>query len=287
MTLEDVIYTRLTTSTELATLLARYNSIPAVFYQTAPDDSAAGWQQKKQYPRISYLVDYISNPERKTSGVMSLDILCTEEGASPEELEPIVRELLCGIFITPDEGPPYSLAWARSDAFDQAKTDGTVIGVTVTLDVYAFPAQSSTDPDPVLAMNHYIEHLIPDAVIIGGKKPTPQVFVPTKEAPTFYFRTESLQMERQTNFVSWLTGVIACHIFAGGEEVTWLKYLTDLLALAGEVTMLDTSPMFLTNLKADSTVSALASGQLRLYVRFGLLRRPQYSHLLNNIDISR
>ena len=271
MTLEDVIYTRLTTSTALAALLATYNSAPAVFYQTAPDDSAAGWKQRKQYPRISYLVDYISNPERKTSGVMSLDILCTEEGASPEELEPIVRELLCGIFITPDEGPPYSLEWSRSDAFDQAKTDGTVIGVTVTLDVYAFPAQTTTDPDPVLAMNHYIEQLISDAVIIGGKKPTPQILTPTEAAPAFYSRLVSMQMQRQTNTVAWMDGVIACHIFAGGREITWLKFLTDRLALAGEVTMLDTSPMFLTNLKADSTVSALAVGQLRLYVRFGLL----------------
>lgn len=46
--------------------------------------------------------------------------------------------------------------------------------------------------------------------------------------------------------------------------------------------MLDKSPMFFTKIKADSSVSPLAVGQLRLSIRFGLLRRRKYAHPLMN-----
>lgn len=284
MTLEDLIYKRMTEDTSLKAALAVYSGKPAVFYQAAPDDTATGWKQRKQYPRIDYVVDYISNPERKTSGILTLNIMSTEDGVPPEELEPAVRQLLCGIFLTPDDAPPYSLAWNRSDAFTQSKgeMDGSVsiIGITVTFDLYAFPLQTTTDPDPVLAMNHYIEQLIPEAKVIDGIKPLEQIFTPQQETPAFYFRLETIQTQRETNTVAWMDATVACHIFAGGEETTWLKYLVDALAVAGEVIMLDTSPMFLQNLKADNTLDALSTGQLRLYVRFGILRRPPYNHPL-------
>lgn len=280
MTLEDVIYQQLTGSKTLAALLAAYSGAPAVFYQTAPDDKAAGWEQRKQYPRLSYIVDYIANPERKTSGILTLDILCTEEGAAPEEIEPIVRGLLGGIFMTPDDAAPCSLAWARSDSFEQARADGNIIGTTVTFDLYAFPAQITTDPDPVLAMNRWTEDLIDTATIIGGRKPTDRIFVPTPLTPAFYWRVEALTLARETNTVAWVDGVVIGHIFAGGEETGWLRYTTNTLMLAGEVLMLDTSPMLLKKIKADNTLSALAQGQLRLDVQFGLLRRPGYAHPL-------
>lgn len=282
MTFEDILRGILIENDALNELLAKYADCSAVFYQSAPDDTAKGWEQRKQYPRIDYAVDYISNPERKTSGVMTLNVYCTEDGTLPEEIEPIIRNLLCGTFITPDDAPPYSLSWARSDVFQAEKSDGIVIGVTMTFDVFSFPSQVTTDPDPVLAMNHYIEELIPIAEIIGGKKPTERVFAPSKDYPAFYFRLESIQTQRETNTVAWMDCVIACHIFAGGEEITWLKYLVDRLAIAGDVEMLDTSYMLLQNLKADSTMDALSMGQLRIYGRFGILRRELYAHPLIN-----
>lgn len=282
MTFEDLLYSRMTEDETLKGELAQFGKVPAIFYQTAPDDTATGWKQGKQYPHIAYVVDYTANTERKTSGILTLDIMSTEDGTPPEELEPVVRDLLCGVFITPDNAPPYSLAWNRSDAFKQGHndSDGIITGITVTFDLYAFPFQTTTDPDPILAMNHYIEQTIPAAEIIGGKKPTAQIFTTSQEAPAFYFRLETIQIQRETNTVAWMDATIACHIFAGGEETTWLKYLVDALAIAGEISMLDTSPMFLQNLKADNTLDALSTGQLRLYVRFGTLRRQPYNHPL-------
>lgn len=280
MTLEDLIYSRLSRDADLAGMLAVFHSSPAVFYQTAPDDTAEGWARRKQYPRINYTVDYASNPERKTCGVLSLDISSSEDDTPPEELEPLVRRILCGVFLTPEE-LPYSLAWTRSDSYDQTREDdGVVVGITVLFDVYAFPPQITTDPDPVLAMNHWCESAVPGAEIIGGRKPAAEVFVPSPERPALYFRLETVQTQRITNTVAWMDATIACHVFAGGEETTWLKYLAGELAAAGEVIMLDSSPMFLNNLRVDNTLDALSTGQMRLGVRYGVLRRPGYAHPL-------
>ena len=285
MALDELIYKRICESTELTKFLARYNDQPAVFFQKAPDDTAAGWKKRCQYPRIDYAVDLQSNPERKTSGTLTLTIWSLGNSDTlPEDLEPIVKKLLCGVFLKPNDAPPYSLSWARSDAFNEEHGDNIVIGIVLTFDVYGFPNQITSDPDPVLAINAYIKKLEPNATIIGSDD-FEETLVPNAQNPAFYFRLESIQTQRETNTVAWMDAVLAGHIFAEDDATKWLKILVDALALDGEVTMLDTSPMFITSLKADNTLDALSVGQLRIFVRFGILRRKPFAHELKaNVD---
>lgn len=283
MTLEDLIYTRLSDPDGPAAKLARYGEAPAIFYQAAPEDTAAGWDGKRQYPRIDYTVDMQANPERQSCGVLTLNIWCSEQCAPPEDLEPEVRAMMREVFMHPDESPPYSLAWVRSDAFEgrsQANPATLVNGITVLFDLFAFPVQETTDPDPILAINEYVKQWAPDALVIG--KDTLERFqIATTDQPIFYFRLASLQLQRETNTVAWMDGMIAGYIYAPEEtRLKWLKALVDVLSLDGEVTMLDTSPMFLRGIKADSAADPLTVGQLRLQIRFGLLRRPKYAHTL-------
>lgn len=287
MTFEDLIYQRLIGSRDLSNQLARYGDAPAVFFQTAPDDKATAWKNRKQYPRIDYLVDLQSNPERKTSGTLTLNIWSAEDGTPPEELEPIVLQLLCGVFLVPDNSPPYALAWARSEPFEATAgkgENGIIVGASLTFDVYAFPCQATTDPDPILAINRYIKQHAPEATVIGSDE-LERVTVPTAANPAFYFRLEMIQTQRETNTVAWVDAILAGHLFAAGEEVTWLKAIFDDLALDGEVIMLDDSPMFITNLKADTTYDATSTGQMRIAVRFGLLRRKLQPHALNHANM--
>ena len=283
MTLEDLIYTRLSDPDGPAAKLARYGEAPAIFYQAAPEDTAAGWDGKRQYPRIDYTVDMQANPERQSCGVLTLNIWCSEQCAPPEDLDPEVRAMMREVFMQPDESPPYSLAWVRSDAFEgrsQANPATLVNGITVLFDLFAFPVQETTDPDPILAINEYVKQWAPDALVIG--KDTLERFqIATTDQPIFYFRLASLQLQRETNTVAWMDGMIAGYIYAPEEtRLKWLKALVDVLSLDGEVTMLDTSPMFLRGIKADSAADPLTVGQLRLQIRFGLLRRPKYAHTL-------
>ncbi len=289
MTLEDLIYTRLTTRATLTEKLARFGDAPAVFYQAAPGDQADGWNNKKQYPRMDYIVDMQANPERQASGLMTLNIWCNEAGAPPEEIEPEVRAALCDVFMQPTEQPPYCLAWIRSDSWEEravTQKGNQVIGITVLFDVLAFPSQETTDPDPVLAMNHFIKEWEPQAVVIGTDAMA-DFFTAEADRPAFYFRLASMEVARETNTVVWMNASIAGHLFAPktAARLQWLKYLADTLATMGEVTMLDTSPMFLKTIKADSAVDYLTTGQLRLGVQFGILRRPKYAHTLTEPNI--
>ncbi len=285
MTLEDLIYNRLIQRTELTEKLARFEDVPAVFYQSPPGDQASGWKNKQQYPRLDFIVDLQANTERQTSGLMTLNIWCNEAGIQPEEIEPEVQNALRDIFMQPAEQPPYCLRWVRSDNFELKSntTKGShVIGITALFDVLAFPNQETTDPDPVMAMNQFIREWEPEAVVIGADT-LPDYFMANNMKPAFYFRLAALSLERETNTVVWMNASIAGHIFAPAAEsrLKWLKYLVDTLSLKGEVTMLDTSPMFIRSIKADSAVDYLATGQLQLNVRFGILRRPKYVHTLN------
>lgn len=272
MTLEDLIYQRLCNHRPLRECLATYGDAPAVFYQSAPDDTSDGWKDKTQYPRIDYVIDYQANPDRKTSGVLTLNIYCSGNGAAPEDVEPIVQILLKDVFLTTSDGTPYAMAWARSDAFD-IKDDAPITGITLTFDIFAFPSHETVDPDPIQTMNCYIERIYPSAKIIGGNTSLPEEFQPSAEAPAFYFRLAGLDTDRETNTVAWMNAAIACHIFAGGQEVKYMKAIADRLALAGEVIMPDTSPMFIKRLQADASLNALVTGQLRISAQFGILRR--------------
>ncbi len=284
MTLEDLIYKRIAERTAITEKLARFGDVPAVFYQSAPGDQADGWKSKKQYPRLDFIVDMQANPERQSSGLMTLNIWCNEAGVPPEDIEPEVRSALCDIFMQPAGQPPYCLAWVRSDSFEMSSntTKGThVTGVTVLYDVLAFPNQETSDPDPVLAINHFVKEWEPAAVVIGADA-IADYFTAAANSPAFYFRLANLEMARETNTVAWMNASIAGHIFAptAALRLQWLKYLVDTLTVQGEVTMLDTSPMFLKNIKVDSAADYLTTGQLRISVQFGILRRPKYAHTL-------
>lgn len=276
MTFEELIYSRLIGNDGIASRTARYSGAPAVFFQRAPDDTAIGWNDGKQCPRLGYAVDFRANPERKTSGILAVNIFCDHDGIQPEELEPYVREALCGVFLTPENSFPYSLSWASSEAFEwersgEGHTDTLFQGTTMLFDVYAFPLQTTVDPDPVLAMNAYVRDQLPESVVIGDST-IPDVLEPEPDHPVFYFREESSETAEETNTVVWVHASLACHIFAGGRENVWIHALSNRLRLQGEVTMLDNSPMFFRNVQTDSAAAALSTGQLRLLVRYGLLR---------------
>jgi hypothetical protein len=282
--IEELLYARMTTYPALIGKLAKYDDAPAVFYQIAPSDKAGGWNNKVQYPRIDVTVDMQANPERQSSGQAIINIWCNETGMMPEEIEPDVRAALCGVFMTPEGEPPYCLAWQRTDAFEDSRGEADqgnqVIGMTILFDIFAFPNQITSDPDPIMAMNRFMKELESGVTVIGHDTLTPY-YEPQAAAPAFYFRIISMETSDETNTVAWMNGTIAGHVFAPTAEarLRWIKYLIDTLALAGEITMLDNSPMMIRRLTADAGLDALSQGQIRMQVRFGILRRAMYQPL--------
>lgn len=287
MTLEELLYRRLTQAPGLRDVLARYRGTPAVFYQRAPADTDAGWGSAVQYPRLDFMADLRADPERQTAGVVSVNLWCTQAGPAPEDLEPQLRAALCGALLAPEGQPVCALAWARSDGFEfksEVRADDLVSGVTVLFDLYAFPDQVTGDPDPVQGMFRWAGRAMPEALVIG-RDPIPDAFVPTAGRPALYFRVERLAVDRETFAAVWYAGTLVVHLFApeAGIRVKWLRAMVDDLARAGEVTLLDGSPMLLRSVAADSGADPLSAGQLRLGVRWGALRR-RYAHPLNHIN---
>lgn len=288
-TIEELIYTCMTTAHGIREKLAKYEGKPAVFYQNAPSDEASGWKNKAQYPRIDITVDMQANPERQTSGQATVNIWCNNTGITPEEIEPDVRNALCGVFMTPEDKPPYCLSWQRSDAFDHADSERAyqVAGITMIFDIFAFPNQVTSDPDPIMAINRYAKALESKSTVIGHDTLT-SYYEPQAAAPAFYFRIVSMETAEETNSVAWMNGTIAGHVFAPTAEMRlrWIKCLINAIALDREITMLDTSPMFIQRLAADSSLDMLSQGQIRIQVRFGILRKRFQGKPLSHIGLA-
>ena len=64
--------------TQLGGMLAVFDGQPAFFYQKAPHDDTPGWGTPK-YPRLDFNVDMRHDPERKTEGTMTFNIVCSRD----------------------------------------------------------------------------------------------------------------------------------------------------------------------------------------------------------------
>lgn len=277
-----LIRQRLLAINQIAIRLAVYADKPAIFFQSVPDDNSKAWTSIAQYPRIVLSMDVFANAERNIMGALTVDIICTEIGTPPEEIEPYVRQALEGVFFTPKGDTTFSPKWRNTQVFrENNSTDKSFnIGMTLNFDIYEFPFLETSDPDPIAAINFYAKAWDKHLVVIG-KAELPEIFEPTRQSPVAYFRCVSENVDRQTNTVVWITGDLVLHLFAPNlrDRMEWLEQFAQSLSLDGEVTMLDGSPMFIRNVKRDSRADEV-TGQLTIGVRYGLLRKPNYAHTM-------
>ena len=98
--IEKAIDQHLSNQESLLPFLAKFDEGPAIFSQEAPPDTDSGWEEGPQYGRIVYAVDLQGDPERIMGGMLAVDILCKEDQQFPEEIEPVVRDLIHGYFFS-------------------------------------------------------------------------------------------------------------------------------------------------------------------------------------------
>ena len=277
-----LIRKRLLEINQVAIRLAVYAEKPAVFFQSAPDDNSETWTSIAQYPRIILSMDMFANAERNVMGLLVVDVICTEEGLPPEEIEPYVIQALEGVFFTPKGDTTFSPKWRNTQVFrEQNVTDKSHnIGMTLNFDIYEFPVLETSDPDPIAAINFYAQNWDKKLVVIGRDE-LPEIFEPKRHSPVAYFRRVNTSVEKQTNTVIWILGDVAMHLFAPTlrDRIEWLEQFSQGLSFAGEITMLDGSLMFVRNIRGDSRADEV-TGQLTIGVRYGLLRKPKYVHTM-------
>ena len=137
-TIEALIRKRLIGNAQLSEKLATFGAAPAIFFQEAPDDKDESWGDA-QYPRIVFSADTFADPARDRRKVMFVDIACSTTGTPPEEIEPLVRDTLAGVFFTPDVGETFSAKWKETQVFKEAVGDREplIVGMTVSLQCVA------------------------------------------------------------------------------------------------------------------------------------------------------
>lgn len=288
MTLEELVYSRLKGDVLIAGWLTKFNDNPAVFEIQAPSDQDKGWDKKKTYPRIIYATDKQENAERKVSGTLTIDVMTTNDGATgPEVIEEQVRKLLTHTFFEATNEPVVALVWNQTAAFEE---DETVIGVTITFDMLAFPSQinGTRKPDPIKGIISYCKELYPTARLFDSAPTAPYMWTPTAQAPALYWRLTGVTTDQITNSVTWMTATIVGHLFAPtpSDRLPWIRQITEELATGPNIYMDDDSPLMLQRISADSSRDALKDGQITLTVRYGVLRTRPTSPALNNTNMT-
>lgn len=288
--LPSMIQSRLSSYGPLADLLSHYSGQPAVFYQTSPADQQSGWNGLSQYPRIVFDLDEQANAERKSSGTLVAIIYADRDGTEPERIEPLVKSRLKDLLVKPEGSFPYCFAWARTDAFELESKGGGVtnrriIGLEVRFDIVEYPAQETTDPDPIAALNAFLLDAFPELTVLGLSKM--EEFTETDAGhPAVYCRLQSERTVEITNTVVWMDATIAIHVICSDAEAR-LKITADisnLITWAAEIIMLDGSPMRPLRMELNNTADYLKEGQLNGVFHYGVLRWMAKPHRIMNAN---
>ncbi len=280
--IRQLIHEQVSADAQIAGMLAAYKGAPAFFYQKSPSDSREGWGEPR-YPRVDFNLDTRHEPERRTEGTLTVNIWCTTEcpavGSSDPDraIEQRLLELISGTFYTGGDRETICAEWERSDEFtlerDRDNSLPEVYGLTVTFALMAFPAQITTDPDPIQGLNIWTKRHFPKMTAIAYDD-MPPVWKPTDENPAVYWRfAGTSSVDLQSYAVTWYTGAFAAHIIA--ESVTernrWAKAMIERGQLDGEIILPDTSPMLIKGIAARNSADPLREGQIELTGRYGVL----------------
>ncbi|WP_080840001.1 hypothetical protein [Cohnella massiliensis] len=285
MNLEELIYQKLQQDATLSDQLSVFAELPAIFWGQAPEDTDEGWANA-QYPRVDYVADRSWDPERKVEGALILNVWCLVSSAVvPEVIEDRLRSLLDGAVFHPADEPVTALRWNRSDPFEASNRgdgDELIVGVTVSFDLLAFPAQTTYSPDPIASLNAWAGDKYAELQV------DPASWSPSDSTPALYWRLSGVTAVERTNWGIWVTVSVAGHILAPSPatRLNWIRQLVEAAARAKRIRMDDGSPMFVTRVSADSSQDSFREGQVRLSARFGVLNEAIIAEKLGQLTIN-
>jgi hypothetical protein len=286
MNLEELIRKRFLESESLVKRLSVFGGMPAVFSPEPPEENQEGWNGTTQYPMVYYSYDLQANEERQSAGILSVSLLCQNTtDVMPEVIEPLIKDCLRDVILTPEGGLPYCFTWARTDAFSIAES--MTIGCEIRFDILAYPSQVTTDPDPVEATNQYLKRMYPECVVIGYDR-LEEITEATAEKPVLYCRLLATDKDMETNMVTWMDGRMAVHILCPDSSVRMkmAAAISNEMSLDAEIIMLDDSPMFIKRTQANYKSDYLKDGQIFVTGHYGLLRYRAKHKSLNVANIN-
>lgn len=283
--IEQAIYDHLSTASGLA-MLAQYNGKPAVFSQNSPSDTDPAWANGPQFPRLVFAVDWEHSADRSLGGTMTVDIVCQEQGAPPDGIEGVARELLHGWFFTAD-GETVAAQWVNSAYFTEPASK--VAGVTITFTLLGFPLMR-IDPDVIERINSWTVSQFPALSVINATT-LPAAWKPDENSAAVYWRIVS------TAPASWIpetwqtiyqTTVLRAHIFAASiaDVTNWAQQIVVALYAAKRLKKDKAAPILVnTNNVIDPSADALRTGQVTVDATYGVIVWHQPDNMLNHINV--
>lgn len=140
--------------------------------------------------------------------------------------------------------------------------------------IQKYPAQETTDPDPVMALNRYIKKLFPECIVFGIDELS-EYTIPA-DTPVFYSGLKSIDSTdgHCRSSLSWFNAVISVHLLCPKPSLR-LKMMAALhqsLAKDEEIIMFDDSPMVVKALKMNNNADYLREGQMSLTGYYACLK---------------
>lgn len=283
--IDKAIFQHLSSSAQLADLLAKFDGAPAVFYQEAPTDTDPDWPGNPQYPRIIFALDVQGDPARAIGGRLMAEAHCAPGTIPPEELEPVVRKLVDGYFFS-DTGVTMAAQWEDSRYFTD--TADSVSGVTLTFSLLAFPMISTEDIDVTARANEWTAKRFPGLLVIN--RDALPAWKPSKEKCAVYWRVDSVKPAGwipDAHQTVWRSALLKCHIFATDVSKAASVAQNILLSLDSDRRFLKPpeSPIIVNrDNSVDMSVDALRVGQVSVEATFGFIIKPKPAMYLEHIN---
>lgn len=285
--IEQALYEHLSGQEALKPYLALYDGEIAVFNQEAPADVDPIWGDGPQYGRIVFAEDLQGDPERTMGGLLSVDILCKEDEQYPEEIEPLVRQMIHGWFFS---NGTFTVAaqWKNSAYFTEPGKN--VTGVTLTFDLLGFPVLSCDPVDVVGRLNAWTAERFPEIHVLNYAALPSSAWQPGDGEAAIYWR---VAQEAQTSWIpttfqhTWRTATAKGHIFAADlasvgkitRAVTEQLYTDKRLLREGE------SPIMVnTRNTFTDGADALRTGQMTVEATYGIITYRKNSGVIRNIN---
>lgn len=285
--IEQALYEHLIEQQDLADFLGRYSKKPAIFNQEAPADNDVLWE--KQYGRVVFAVDLQGDPAHIMSGTLMVDISCKKSEQLPEDVEPVLRQLIHGYFFSKGTST-VSAQWKNTSYFTEPTND--VIGCTVTFSLLAFPVITTSNPDVIARFNEWTSLRFPDLHVINYKELPAQAWKPTGTESAVYWR---LVQDSPAGWIPdtfqtiWRTAAVRCHIFSESNAIAATVARDIITRLYAEKRILKSgeSPIMVNRRNTvDLGEDPLRTGQVSVEATYGIVIHSSTGDAIQNITHS-
>ena len=286
--IEQALYEHLTAQESLAECLGIYDGKPAIFSQEAPADIDRKWSPDLKYGRVVFAVDIHGDPERAMGGTLAVDIICEENGEyQPEDVEPILRQLIHGWFFS-SETLTVAAQWKTSSIFTEA--EGQLTGCTLAFELLAFPVITTESPDIIARINEWTASRFPKIHIINHDKLPASAWKPKENEAAVYWRLvqdNPAGWIRDTFQTIWRTATVRCHIFSESNATASYvaRNITVGLYADKRIVKQDETPIMVNRKNTvDLGADPLRTGQVSVEATYAIIINRATEDVLNNIE---